>query len=393
MPLTDTEIRKVKPGLKTIKLPDGQGMHLEVTPAGGKWWRLRYRFGKEKMLSLGTYPAVSLKEARERRDDARRLIASGVDPSAHRKAVKSAAVISSANSFEVIAREWFDKFSRDWAESHSSRIIARFERDLFPWLGQRPIAEIAAPELLTVIRRIEARVLETAHRALQNCSAVFRYAVATGRASRDPSTDLRGALPPYEGSHFAATLELKRLGEILRALDGYQGTPQVAAALRLVPLVFVRPGELRTAEWSKIDLDKGEWRYFVTKTKVDHIVPLATQAVAVLRDLHRITGRGRLVFPGGRSALRPMSDNAVLVAMRTMGIGKDEMCGHGFRAVARTLLDEELGFRPDIIDHQLAHAVKDANGRAYNRTLFLKERKQMMQRWADYLDELKAMRE
>ena len=392
MALTDTAIRNAKPGEKTVKMFDERGLYLEVSTSGGKWWRLKYRFdGKEKRLSLGVYPDVSLKDARERRDTARKLLADGTDPSENRKAQKSARADRAANSFEVVAREWFAKYSATWAKDHGNRIIRRLERDIFPWIGGRPVAEIAAPELLTVVRRIEDRgALETAHRALGNCGQVFRYAVATGRAERDPSGDLRDALPPVKGEHFAATTEPKRVGEILRALDGYQGTLTVRCALRLAPLVFVRPGELRKAEWGDIDLGAQEWRYTVTKTNTPHIVTLSRQAVDILRELQRLTGRGRFVFPGARSNGRPMSDNAILAAMRRLGITKEEMSGHGFRAVARTILDEVLGVRPDYIEHQLAHAVRDPNGRAYNRTAHLPERRKMMQEWADYLDKLKA---
>jgi len=392
MPLTDTAIRNAKPGDKAIRLFDGGGLYLEVSPTGGKWWRLKYRFDrKEKRLSLGVYPDVSLKDARERRGDARKLLADSIDPSANRKAVKSARTERAENSFEVVTREWYAKHSPNWAVHHGDRIIRRFERDIFPWIGGRPIAEISAPELLAVIRRIESRgALETAHRALGNCGQVFRYAVATGRAARDPSADLRGALPPVKGEHFAAITDPKRASELLRALDGYQGTLTVQCALRLAPLVFVRPGELRRAEWADIDLDAAEWRYTVTKTDTPHIVPLSTQAVAILRDLHALTGSGRFVFPGARSKGKPMSDNAILAALRRMEIAKDEMSGHGFRAMARTILDEVLGVRPDLIEHQLAHAVRDPNGRAYNRTAHLPERRKMMQQWADYLDKLKT---
>lgn len=392
MPLTDTAIRNAKPGEKPAKIFDERGLFLLVTPTGGKWWRLRYKFdGKEKLLSLGTYPDTSLKDARTRRDDARKLLADGVDPGENRKAVKAARQVRAANSFEVVAREWYAKQAPNWAEHHGDRIIRRFERDIFPWIGGRPIADVTAPELLAVVQRIESRgALETAHRALGNCGQVFRYAVATGRALRDPSGDLRGALPPVKGEHFAAVTEPIQAAQLLRTLDGYQGTLTVACALRLAPMVFVRPGELRAAEWADIDLETAEWRYHVTKTDSDHIVPLATQAVAILRELQALTGTGRFVFPGARSNGRPMSDNAILAAMRRMGIGKDEMSGHGFRAMARTILDEVLGFRPDFIEHQLAHAVKDPNGRAYNRTAHLGERRKMMQAWADYLDKLKA---
>ncbi|QBQ53822.1 tyrosine-type recombinase/integrase [Nitrosococcus wardiae] len=392
MPLTDTAIRNAKPGDKPKKLFDGGGLYLEVAPSGGKWWRLKYRFGgKEKRLSLGVYPEVSLKEARERRDEARKLLANEIDPGEHRKAKKAAREDRAANSFEVVAREWLAKHALHWSASHGERIIRRLERDIFPWIGGRPVADIAAPQLLEVIRRIEQRgALETAHRALSSCGQVFRYAVATGRAERDPSGDLRGALPPVKSQHFAAATEPKEIAEILRAINGYEGTLTVRCALRLAPLVFVRPGELRKAEWADIDLEAAEWRYLVTKTNRPHIVPLSHQAVAIFRELHPLTGRGRYVFPSARSAARPMSDNALLAAMRRMGIAKEEMTGHGFRAMARTLLDEVLGFRPDFIEHQLAHAVRDPNGRAYNRTAHLPERRKMMQEWADYLDRIKA---
>jgi integrase len=392
MPLTDTAIRNAKPGTKPAKLFDERGLFMIVTPTGGKWWRFRYKFDdKEKLLSLGVYPDVGLKDARQRRDDARKLLADGIDPGENRKAMKAVKQDRAANSFEVITREWYAKHSPNWVEHHGDRIIRRFERDIFPWIGGRPIADVAAPELLAAMRRIENRgALETAHRALGNCGQVFRYAIATGRAARDPSGDLRGALPPVKGEHFAAVTEPIQAAELLRTLDGYQGTLTVVCALRLAPLVFVRPGELRNAEWADIDLDAAEWRYHVTKTDSDHIVPLATQAVAILRELHALTGTGRYVFPGARSNGRPMSDNAILAAMRRMGISKDEMSGHGFRAMARTILDEILGVRPDLIEHQLAHAVRDPNGRAYNRTAHLAERQKMMQQWADYLDKLKA---
>jgi integrase len=411
MPLTDTAIRNAKPGPKPAKLFDERGLFLIITPTGGKWWRFRYKFeGKEKLLSLGTYPDIPLasrtqkdeetgkprkvKGARELRDDARELLAQGIDPGVNRKAQKSSRQNRAANSFEVVAREWFSKYGPTWSNAHGERIIRRFERDVFPWIGARAVSDVTPADLLGVIRRIEGRgVLETAHRALANCGQVFRYAVATGRAERDPSGDLRGALPPVKGEHFAAVTEPQHASELLRTLDGYQGTFVVACALRLAPLVFVRPGELRKAEWKDINLEGAEWRYVVTKTRTPHIVPLSTQAVGILKELHCLTGAGRFVFPSARTNDRPMSDNAVLAAMRRLGIEKDEMSGHGFRAMARTILDEVLGERPDLIEHQLAHAVRDPNGRAYNRTAHLPERRNMMQRWADYLDKLKGTSE
>lgn len=392
MSLTDTAIRQAKPAAKPVRMFDTGGLYLEIAPSGGKWWRLKYRHAdKEKRLSLGVYPAVGLKDARDRRDAARKLLAAGVDPSENRKAAKSASSERAANSLEVVAREWFAKFSLKWAANHADRTLRRLERDIFPWIGSRPIAEVTAPELLAVIRRIEGRgALETAHRALANCGQVFRYAIATGRAERDLSADLRGALPPVQQEHFAAITDPAQVGGLLRAIDGYQGTLTVKCALRLAPLVFVRPGELRKAKWSDIDLDAAQWRYIVTKTKTDHIVPLSTQAAEILRELHELTGSSEYCFPSPRSWKRPMSDNAILSALRRSGIGKEEMSGHGFRAMARTILDEVLGVRPDYIEHQLAHAVRDPNGRAYNRTAHLPERRAMMQQWADYLDKLKA---
>ncbi len=392
MPLTDSIARNAKPAAKTVRMFDRDGLYLEVSPRGGKWWRLKYRYaGKEKRVSLGVYPEVNLKKARARTIDARQLLDAGVDPSENRRAAKAAQLEGAANSFEVVAREWIDQQMKSWVKGHGERILTRFENDIFPWIGARPMAELTAPELLTTVRRIEKRgALETAHRALGNCGQVFRYAIATGRAKRDPTGDLRGALPAVRPTHFAAITDPKRVGALMRAIDGYEGWLTVRCALRLAPLVFVRPGELRHAEWTAMDLDGGEWRYTVTKTNTPHIVPLSSQAIAILRELKPVTGRGRYVFPSARSSQRPMSDNAILAAMRRMGIAKDEMSGHGFRATARTILDEVLGFRPDFIEHQLAHAVRDPNGRAYNRTAHLAERRKMMQAWADYLDKLKS---
>lgn len=393
MTLTNTAILNAKPKTKTQKLFDGGGLYLEISPSGGKWWRLKYRFGgKEKRISLGVYPDVSLKDARERRDNARKLLANNVDPGEHRKAHKAAKSERAANSFEVIGREWFEKHKDGWADSHSDKIIRRLEKDVFPWLGGKPIAEITAPEVLAVLRRIEGRgTLDTAHRAGGNCSQIFRYAIATGRAERDPVPDLRGALPPARGKNFAAITEPAKVGELLRAIDAFSGTFVVQSALRLAPLLFVRPGELRKALWDEFDLDKAEWRYLVTKTKTEHLVPLSSQAVSILRELQPLSGNGRFVFQGARDPKRAMSDAAINAALRRMGFDtKTEITGHGFRAMARTILAEELHQRPEVIEHQLAHAVPDALGTAYNRTKFLKERRAMMQLWADYLDKLKA---
>jgi integrase len=393
MSLTDPAIRNAKPGEKPIKLADEKGLYLLIVPAGGKWWRLDYRFaGKRKTLSMGTYPEVSLKEARDKRDDARKQLAQGIDPGETRKAMK-AAQSAEADTFEVVAREWHTKFSPTWTPEHGERIIRRFERDVFPWMGKRPIREITAPELLAALRRIESRgALDTAHRAHQNCGQVFRYAVATGRADRDPSGDLRGALPPVRDKHHASITDPKGIGELLRAIDDYRGSFVTQCAMRLAPLVFVRPGELRSAEWSEFDFDKAEWRIPGEKMKMrdPHIVPLSTQAAAILLELQPLTGRGRYVFPSARTPNgdRCMSENAVLAALRRLGYTKDEMTGHGFRSMASTLLNEQ-GWHRDAIERQLAHTERNAVRAAYNYAEHLPERRKMMQAWADYLDGLK----
>lgn len=393
MPLSDTAIRNAKPTDKTQRLADGGGMYLEIPTTGGKLWRLKYRFGgKEKRLALGSYPDTGLKEAREKREQARKLLAAGIDPGEHRKAAKAAGEEKAANSFEVIAREWFTKQSKTWAASHSSKIMLRLEKDIFPWLGPRPIADVSAPEILSCLRRVESRgAVESSHRILQNCGQIMRYAIATGRATLNPADALKGALTPVQATHRAAITEPKAIGALLRAIDDYQGALITKCALRMAPLVFVRPGELRQAEWTEIDLEKAQWNIPAErmKTREAHLVPLSSQAVAILTELAALTGRGRYVFPGARTPKRPMSNNAILAALRRMGYAKDEMSGHGFRAMARTILDEVLHVRPDYIEHQLAHAVRDPNGRAYNRTAHLAERIAMMQQWADYLDTLK----
>lgn len=391
MPLSDPAIKKAKPKAQPYKLTDEKGLYLLVNTAG-KYWRLAYRFsGKQKTLALGVYPDVSLARAREKRDEARKQIADDIDPSELKKATKTQRVERAANSFEAVAREWYSKHAPGWAASHADKIIRRLERDVFPWVGGRPIAELSAPEILATMRRIEGRgTLETAHRVMQSCGQVFRYAVATGRAERDPTGDLKGALPPVRGKHFAAFTESAAVGELLRAIDGFKGSLQVQCALRLSPLLFVRPGELRIAKWADIDLDAAEWRYIASKTRTEHIVPLAPQAVAILRELHPLSEHRGHVFPG-RDPHKPMSEAAVNAALRRMGYDtKTEITGHGFRAMARTIIHEDLGIRPEVIEHQLAHRVPDALGTAYNRTKFLKERKVMMRAWADYLDKLKA---
>ena len=382
MPLTDTAIRNAKPQDKQYKLTDEKGMYLLVNKAG-KYFRLDYRFaGKRKTLAIGVYPDVKLQEARIKRDEAKKLISKGVDPAQVRKTKKTIGVEQAENSFESVAREWHAKFSPNWAESHATKLLRRLELYIFPWLGGRPIADITPPELLAVLRRIESKgILETAHRAQQNCGQVFRYAIATGRAERDSSADLRGALAPVKHGRMATITEPKKIGELLKAISGYEGTPVAKCALRLAPLVFVRPGELRHAEW-RIPAKK-------MKMKSPHIVPLSKQAVEVLCEIEPITGHGKYVFPSIRTTSRPMSDNTVLAALRRMGYTKKEMSGHGFRAMASTVLHEQ-GWKSDIIERQLAHTERNSIKAAYNYAQHLPERRKMMQAWADYLDQLKG---
>jgi len=386
---------------KPYKLSDGGGLYLEVDPSGGKYWQFKYRFPKEKRISLGVYPEVSLEDARAAKDECRKQLAKGIDPGVARKAQKAARASKAANSLEVVAREWLKANIDPKAESHRKRVYARFENDIFPYLGSRPIADITAPELLDVIRKIENRGAgDTAHRTLGSCGQVFRYGVATGRCEKDITADLRGALKPVEEQHFAAVTTPAEIGGILRAVDSYRGTLVVRSAFRLAPLVFVRPGELRTAEWKDIDLDDEQWTMKISKrddskprrNDVDEylIVPLSRQAMEILRAVQALTGDDMYVFPGARDRNRPMSENAILTAMRRMGISKEEMCGHGFRATASTILRQNLHIREDLIEHELGHQVIDPNGRAYNRATFLPERRLMMQVWADYLDKLKS---
>jgi len=391
MPLTDIQIRNAKPGQKVLRLKDERGLYLEVSPAGGKLWRLRYWLNsRENRISLGIYPDISLKDARERRDEARKLIANGIDPSQARKDEK-AEIAADAVTFEKVAREWFQKFKENWSFGHAARTMRRFEMDVFPWIGERPIRDILAPELLATIRRIESRgAIETAHRTLQNCGQVFRYAVASGYADRDISGDLRGAIPPTKEKHHASVIDPKDVAALLRTIEAYAGSFVTMCALRLAPMTFVRPGELRHAEWSEIDLDKAEWRIPAEKMKMreQHIVPLSRQAVAILRELHPLTGAGRYLFPSVRTSARPMSENTVNAALRRLGYSKEEMTGHGFRSMASTLLNE-MGWNRDAIERQLAHAERNSIRAAYNFAEFLPERRKMMQGWADYLDKLK----
>jgi integrase len=390
MALTAIQIKNTKATDKPLKLADGGGLYLLVQPNGAKYWRLDYRFaGKRKTLAVGVYPDVSLSDARERREAARKVMANGADPSAVKKAQKAAVVALAENSFETVAREWLSKFSKNWKESHTKTISVRLINDVFPWLGARPIGEINAPELLTVLRRIESRgALDTAHRVSAICGQVFRYAIATGRAQRDPSADLKGALPPHRGKHLAAITDPVKIGKLMRDIDGYTGTFIVRCAFRLSPLVFLRPIELSRAEWAEIDLHKAEWRIPAGKMKMKalHIVSLPTQAVAILRELHPLTGAGVFLFPNVRTSKLPMAGNTILAAIRSMGYTSAEMTAHGFRHMASTLLNEQ-GFNADAIERQLAHKASGVRA-TYNAAEYLPERRRMMQHWADYLDGL-----
>jgi integrase len=393
MALTDAAIRKAKSTEKTQRLFDGGGLYLEVSPAGGKWWRLKYRYGgKEKRLSLGTYPDTGLADAREKRAAARRLLAAGVDPGEQRKAMKTAGEERAANSFAVVAAEWLALQKSRMAIATLEKAQWTFDELLNPWIGNRPIAEIEAPELLKLLRRIEDRgAHETAHRTKQRAGQVFRYDLATSRAKHDPTADLRGALAPVVSTSRAAITDPVKVGDLLRAIDTYQGSLVTKCALRLAPLVFVRPGELRKAEWAEIDLDGAQWRIPAARMKMreEHVVPLAPQAVAILRELHPLTGRGQYVFPSYRGKARMMSENTVNAALRYMGFDKDTMTGHGFRAMASTRLNE-MGWPPDVIERQLAHAERNKVRAAYNRAQYLDERTRMMHAWAEYLDGLRA---
>lgn len=394
MSLTATAVKQAKAKDKPYKLSGGKGMFLLVNPNGSKYWRFKYRYGgKEKLLALGVYPDLSLADANDKRDEARNQLAKDIDPVVAKRARKLAQVEEGANSFKVVATEWFETKMKDKAQGYQDRTWRGLKNDLFPSLGSTPINQITAPELLLALRKVEARgAVDMAHRVKQTAGQVFRYGIATGRCERDLAHDLKGALQPVNKKHFAAITDPKQVGRLLLAIDAYEGTPVVKTALQLSAILFQRPGEIRAMEWEEINWEEDRWELPASKMKMKqpHIVPLSKQAIALLTELQRSTGRGRYVFPSARGQHRPLSDNGVRVALRTMGYDNDTMTAHGFRAMARTILDEVLNYRVDYIEHQLAHAVKDTNGRAYNRTTHIIERTKMMQGWADYLDNLKA---
>lgn len=400
--LTDPAIRNAKQGPKPVRLFDGGGLYLEVSVAGTKLWRWKYRHdGKEKRLSFGMYPETGLKEARDRCVAARKLHGAGVDPGAARKAEKASRVDSERGSFEAVAREWVATIHEAKVSAgHSARTLIRFEQDVFPWVGRLSISALTAPMLLDVLRRVEARgAIETAHRIKDSCSQVFRYGIASGRCERDPAADLRGALKPVHTKHMAAVTDPKEVGDLLRAIDAYTGFPATRAALSLAPLVFQRPGNLRAMEWAEVDFDDAMWtipaakmkRTVNDKTNGDpHSVPLSRQALKILREIRPLTGHARHVFPSVRGGDRPMSDMTLNGALQRMGFDtRTDMTTHGFRAMARTMLAERLGMPEPVIEAQLAHAVSDALGRSYNRTKFAEQRRSLMQTWADYLDTLR----
>ncbi|MCM1128784.1 MAG: integrase arm-type DNA-binding domain-containing protein [Alistipes senegalensis] len=390
-PLSALAVKSAKPKEKPYKLTDGGGLYLLVNPNGSKLWRMKYRYdGREHTLAFGSWPLVSLQDARMKREEARQKVANGISPAEEKRAMKAIRRAKGA-TFEAVAQEWLSKNMPVWGKNNTSNIVGILERDIFPCIGQGEIARLKTPDYLEVLQRIERRTIAQAMRARSICRRIQCYAIATGRAEYDVVAPLSKALAPRPpAKHFSAPTEPAKLGRILRMLDSHAGYLSVTSALKILPYVFVRPIELIKAEWKDIDFDKAEWRYFVTKTKTPHIVPLARQVVAILKRIYAVTGGGRWVFTSTNRKTRHIAGGALLAAMRAVGIAQEEASVHGFRAVARTLLDEELGERIDIIEQQLAHTVKDPNGRAYNRTSYLPERKRMMQRWADYLDKLKA---
>ncbi|HOY69096.1 MAG TPA: integrase arm-type DNA-binding domain-containing protein [Candidatus Ozemobacteraceae bacterium] len=405
--LTDLAIRKLKTPEKPTKIYMGKGLFLLHTPAGGKLWRFKYRYaGKEKVLAIGTYPQKMVKKACDDRDAARKLLDAGIDPGQERKIEKTAAIRSALNTFEAVGRLWFEGNRSNWVESHAKKIISQLERDVFPYLGKRPIADITPADVLEALGKIRDRgdeslghkgrgLHETARRAFGNCGMIFRFAVKKNLIKSDPTRDLKGDFPKMAPKHFAAITNPEEIGQLMRAIEGYNGSMIVRAALKLSALFFARPGEIRHSRWEHVDLDAGVFQFWVSKRvksrdePILHVVPLCHQAIAILRELHNFTGAGEYVFPSARSFARPMSNNAVLAAIRAMGFGKETMTAHGFRAMALTRLRETLKVPVEVVEKQLTHAVPDMNGTAYNRTQFLDDRRRMMQEWADYLDGLK----
>ncbi len=396
MKLNDKQIAHAAARERPYKLFDENGLYLEIRPNGSKWWRFRYTLlGKEKRISMGVYPEVSLKEARQRRDKAREQLFEGNDPSHIKKARKLAGVLSMEDCFEVVAREWVERSRDTWAPSHSKRIIDRLENDIFPFLGKRRISEITPLELLAALRQVENRgAVETAHRINQTCGQIFRYAIVTARATQDITLALKGALRPHKPKHLASIIDPQAIGELLRAIEGYKGSFIARCALRLAPLVFVRPGELRGAEWAEFEMGKAMWRIPPERMKMRrlHMVPLSRQAMAILEEIKPVTGHLKYVFPSTVKGNRPMSENTVLAALRRMGYSKDEMTGHGFRSMASTLLNEQ-GYNRDWIERQLAHAESNNVRAAYNYAEHIQERTKMMQEWADFLDSLRDNKE
>ncbi len=393
MALTNLKIKRIKPREKPLKLSDGKGLYLLVTPSGGKHWKLKYRYlGKEKKLSLGAYPHVSLAEARVASDSAHKMLVGGTDPNEAKKITAQTKQLVVSNTFEAVGREWLNKNSSNWTQGYRFRVLRRLERDVFPWLGAQPIANIAQPELFSTLRRIQDRgAIETAHRILRYCSHIFKFATITGRAERDICQDLRGALQPTNrANHYASITEPNALGVLLRAIDGYHGNFSTRCALKLSALLFVRPGELRRAEWAEFDFERAQWHIPAgkMKTRKKHIVPLSRQAIEILKELRPFTGSSKYALPSIRSDERPMSENTVTIALRTLGYSGDQMTAHGFRSTASTLLNEQ-GWNRDHIERQLAHVESNEVRAAYNYAEYLLERTKMMQAWADHLDNLK----
>ena len=395
MSLSDVVIRNARPRNRAFKMFDGDGLYIEIMPTGSKLWRLKYRYGgREKRLALGRYPETSLKDARRRAKQARAMLEDGIDPSLERRREKQRRALQAERSFEAVARRWMAEHLAGRSPGHRARVRRCLERDVFPYIGRLALEDLTAGDVRDIVHRIHRRgTTETARRTAQYVSQVFKYGISLGLLKRDPTEALRGFLPKAKGRSMPAPTDPARVGEILRALDAFTGSPTVAAAIRLLPYVFCRPGELRTMRWEDVDLEGAEWRYTTGKTDTPHLVPLSRQAVAILEGLRPLTGHlpGGWVFPGGRTPLRPMSDMAMSAAYRRLGLDtREEITPHGWRAAARTLLDERLGYPGEVIEAQLAHAVPDPLGRAYNRTRYIDQRREMMQAWADYLDTLRA---